>query len=108
MQRVWEPGDPIPSERSSRPASAWGGHDPARPSQSLVTIGVVEIRHGEGSFIRYDLELLSDAFSGACLLSPRNVGRFYGVPRQRRDDLRGVAARARTQAIVDRLYELST
>ena len=107
MQRVWEPGDPIPSEKDLAARFGVGRSTIREALQSLVTIGVVEIRHGEGSFIRQPTsELLSDAFLWGLLLSPRNVGDFTEYRLCVETTCAGIAARARTQAIVDRLYEL--
>jgi DNA-binding FadR family transcriptional regulator len=107
MQRVWEPGDPIPSEKDLAARFGVGRSTIREALQSLVTIGVVEIHHGEGSFIRQPTsELLSDAFLWGLLLSPRNVGDFTEYRLCVETTCAGIAARARTQAIVDRLYEL--
>ena len=107
MQRVWGPGDPIPSEKELATRFGVGRSTVREALQSLVTLGVIEIRHGEGSFIRQPTsELLSDAFLWGLLLSPRNVGDFTEYRACVETTCAGIAARARTRVIVDRLYEL--
>ncbi len=77
MERVWAPGDSIPSEKELAARFGVGRSTIREAIQSLVTMGVVSIRPGEGSFIREPTsELLSDAFLWGLLLSPRNVGDF--------------------------------
>lgn len=107
MQRVWVPGDPIPSEKELAARFGVGRSTIREALQSLVTLGVVEIRHGEGSFIREPTsELLSDAFLWGLLLSPRNVGDFTEFRACVETTCAATAARTRNQATVDRLYEL--
>lgn len=77
MERVWAPGDAIPSEKELAARFGVGRSTIREAIQSLVTMGVVCIRPGEGSFIREPTsEQLSDAFLWGLLLSPRNVGDF--------------------------------
>ncbi|MGH7101419.1 MAG: FadR/GntR family transcriptional regulator, partial [Acetobacteraceae bacterium] len=77
MERVWAPGEHIPSEKELAARFGVGRSTIREAIQSLVTMGVVSIRPGEGSFIREPTsELLSDAFLWGLLLSPRNVGDF--------------------------------
>jgi DNA-binding FadR family transcriptional regulator len=107
MQRVWNPGDPIPSEKELATRFGVGRSTVREALQSLVTLGVVEIRHGEGSFIRQpSSELLSEAFFWGLLLSPRNVGDFTEYRACVEATCAGLAAKLRTQPTVDRLYEL--
>ena len=107
MQRVWGPGDPIPSEKELATRFGVGRSTIREAIQSLVTLGVVEIRHGEGSFIREPTsELLSSAFLWGLLLSPRNVGDFTEFRSSVETTCAGIAAKSRGQDVVDRLYEL--
>src|SRR5689334_25340931 len=77
MQRVWSPGDPIPSEKELAARFGVGRSTIREAVQSLVTLGAVEARHGEGSFVREPTsELLSSAFLWGLLLSPRTIGDF--------------------------------
>ncbi len=107
MRRVWSPGDAIPSEKALAAQFGVGRSTVREALQSLVTLGAVEIRQGEGSFIREPTsELLSDAFLWGLLLSPRNVGDFTEFRVSVETTCAGIAARARGQAVVDRLFEL--
>lgn len=107
MQRVWSPGDPIPSEKELAARFGVGRSTVREAIQSLVTLGVVEIRHGEGSFIREPTsELLSGAFLWGLLLSPRNVGDFTEFRICIEATCAGIAARTRSQAVIDKLYEV--
>ncbi len=107
MERVWRPGDSIPSEKEL--ASRFGvGRSTIREAiQSLVTMGVVAIRPGEGSFIREPTsELLSDAFLWGLLLSPRNVGDFTAFRICVETTCAAAAAHARSRVVAERLFEL--
>jgi len=107
MERVWRPGDSIPSEKELAARFGVGRSTIREAIQSLVTMGVVAIRPGEGSFIREPTsELLSDAFLWGLLLSPRNVGDFTEFRICVESNCAGIAAHARTAALTERLFEL--
>jgi GntR family transcriptional regulator, transcriptional repressor for pyruvate dehydrogenase complex len=107
MQRVWRPGDSIPSEKELAARFGVGRSTIREAIQSLVTMGVVAIRPGEGSFIREPTsELLSDAFLWGLLLSPRNVGDFTEFRICVETTCAAAAARAHSAAITERLFEL--
>lgn len=107
MERVWRPGDSIPSEKELAARFGVGRSTIREAIQSLVTMGVVTIRPGEGSFIREPTsELLSDAFLWGLLLSPRNVGDFTEFRICVETTCAGVAARARSAPTTERLFEL--
>lgn len=74
MTRAWKPGDRIPPEKEL--ASRFGvGRSTIREAiKSLVVLGVVEARPGDGSFIREGTsELLSGAFEWGLMLSEQNL-----------------------------------
>jgi len=107
MEGVWRPGDSIPSEKELAARFGVGRSTIREAIQSLVTMGVVAIRPGEGSFIREPTsELLSDAFLWGLLLSPRNVGNFTAFRICVETTCAAAAARARSDSITERLFEL--
>jgi GntR family transcriptional regulator, transcriptional repressor for pyruvate dehydrogenase complex len=107
MERVWRPGDSIPSEKQLAARFGVGRSTIREAIQSLVTMGVVAIRPGEGSFIREPTsELLSDAFLWGLLLSPRNVGDFTEFRICVETDCAGAAARVSAAPTTARLFEL--
>src|SRR5215212_3999749 len=75
MNRVWKPGDRIPSEKEL--ASRFGvGRSTIREAiKSLVILGVIDARPGDGSFIRDGTsDLLSGAFQWGLMLTEQNLG----------------------------------
>lgn len=74
IRRVWKPGNLIPSEKELALQFGVGRSTIREVLQSLVVLGVIEIRPGEGSFVREpSTELLSGAFRWSLLLSDTNV-----------------------------------
>jgi len=107
MERAWEPGDAIPSEKELAARFGVGRSTLREALQSLVTMGVLEIRHGEGTFVRQPTsELLADAFLWGLLLSPRSVGDFTEFRVCVEANCAAKAARLRSQETVDQLYGL--
>ena len=107
MERVWRPGDGIPSEKELAARFGVGRSTIREAIQSLVMMGVVAIRPGEGSFIREPTsELLSDAFLWGLLLSPRNVGDFTEFRVCVETTCAAIAARTRTATTTERLFEV--
>lgn len=77
LNRDWRPGDMIPPEMELAKQFGVGRSTIREALQSLVIMGVIEIRRGEGSFVREpDAESLSGAFHWGLLLSPRNLDEF--------------------------------
>lgn len=74
MKRVWKPGDMIPSEKELAIRFQVGRSTIREAVKSLVVLGVLEARAGEGSFVREPTsELLSGAFRWGLLLSEGNL-----------------------------------
>ena len=74
IRRAWKPGHLIPSEKELALQFGVGRSTIREVLQSLVVLGVIEIRPGEGSFVREaSTELLSGAFRWSLLLSDTNV-----------------------------------
>jgi len=80
MKRVWKPGDIIPSEKELALRFQVGRSTVREAVKSLVVIGVLEQRAGEGSFVRASSsELLSGAFNWGLLLGERNLDDLVDV-----------------------------
>src|SRR6202044_293881 len=80
MKRVWKPGDLIPSEKELAIRFEVGRSTIREAVKSLVVLGVLEARAGEGSFVRESTsELLSGAFRWGLLLGERNLDDLVDV-----------------------------
>jgi DNA-binding FadR family transcriptional regulator len=80
MKRVWKPGDLIPSEKELAARFQVGRSTIREAVKSLVVLGVLEARAGEGSFVREPTsELLSGGFRWGLLLSEGNLDDFVDV-----------------------------
>src|SRR5690242_8501350 len=80
MTRVWKPGDCIPPEKELAARFAVGRSTIREAIKSLVILGVIEARPGDGSYIREATsELLSGAFQWGSLLTERNLGDLVDV-----------------------------
>jgi GntR family transcriptional repressor for pyruvate dehydrogenase complex len=80
MKRVWKPGDLIPSEKELAIRFQVGRSTVREAVKSLVVLGVLEARAGEGSFVREPTsELLSGGFRWGLLLSEGNLDDFVEV-----------------------------
>lgn len=80
MRRVWKPGDLIPSEKELAIRFQVGRSTIREAVKSLVVLGVLEARAGEGSFVRVPTsELLSGGFRWGLLLSEGNLDDFVDV-----------------------------
>lgn len=80
MKGAWKPGDMIPSEKELALRFQVGRSTIREAVKSLVVLGVLEARAGEGSFIREATsELLSGAFRWGLLLGERNLDDLVDV-----------------------------
>jgi DNA-binding FadR family transcriptional regulator len=80
MKRVWKPGDLIPSEKELAVRFQVGRSTIREAVKSLVVLGILEARAGEGSFVREPTsELLSGGFRWGLLLSEGNLDDFVDV-----------------------------
>jgi DNA-binding FadR family transcriptional regulator len=80
MKRVWKPGDCIPPEKELAARFAVGRSTIREAVKSLVILGVIEARPGDGSYIREaSSELLSGAFQWGSLLTEQNLGDLVDV-----------------------------
>ena len=104
MKRVWKPGDLIPSEKELANRFQVGRSTVREAVKSLVVLGVLEARAGEGSFIREPTsELLSGAFRWGLLLSEGNLDDFVDVRVLIEVECARRAAARRTDAVVAKL-----
>jgi len=107
MKGVWRPGDMIPSEKELAARFGVGRSTIREAVKSLVVLGVLEARAGEGSFVREpDSHILTGAFRWGLLLSQRNIKDLVEVRRLIEADCAAQAARQRTPGDVDRLCHL--
>lgn len=75
MTRAWKPGDKIPSEKELANRFGVGRSSLREAIQSLVILGVIEARPGDGSYIRAGTsDLLSGAFEWGLMLGEQNLG----------------------------------
>ena len=74
IRGVWKPGEMIPTEKDLAEQFGVGRSTIREAVKSLVVLGVLEARAGEGSFLREpNSRLLSGAFRWGLLLSERNL-----------------------------------
>ena len=107
MRRIWRPGDMIPSEKELAARFQVGRSTIREAVKSLVVLGVLEARVGEGSFVREPTsELLSGAFRWGLLLSERNLGDLVDVRVTIETECAGRAARACTKEAAAWLLDL--
>ena len=77
---IWRPGDLLPSEKQLAEHFGVGRSTIREAVKSLVVIGAIEQRAGEGSFIREPTsQLVSGAFRWGLLLGKRNVDDLIDV-----------------------------
>src|SRR3954468_17181844 len=75
MTGVWKPGDRIPSEKELAARFGVGRSTIREAIKSLVILGVIDARPGDGSFIREGTsDLLSGAFEWGLMLTEQNLG----------------------------------
>jgi GntR family transcriptional regulator, transcriptional repressor for pyruvate dehydrogenase complex len=104
MRRVWKPGDMIPSEKELALRFQVGRSTIREAVKSLVVIGVLEARAGEGSFIREpNSELVSGAFRWGLMLSERNLDDLMDVRALVEVECARRAAERRDERTLDRL-----
>lgn len=104
MKRVWKPGDLIPSEKELAIRFQVGRSTIREAVKSLVVLGVLDARAGEGSFVREPTsELLSGAFRWGVLLSEGNLDDFVDVRAHIEVECARRAAANRTDELVGQL-----
>lgn len=102
---IWKPGDVIPTEKELAERFEVGRSTIREAVQSLVIMGVLEIRRGEGTYVREPTaSLLAGAFLWGLFLGPRTVRDFTAFRICVEVECAGQAARHRTQEQVDSLY----
>jgi GntR family transcriptional repressor for pyruvate dehydrogenase complex len=106
MKRVWKPGDLIPSEKELAIRFQVGRSTIREAVKSLVVVGVLEARAGEGSFVRESTsELLSGAFRWGLLLGERNLDDLVDVRVLVEVECTRRAAERRGKEMLDQLFE---
>ena len=80
MTRVWNPGDRIPPEKELAARFHVGRSTIREAVKSLVILGVIEARAGDGSYIRGgSSDLLSGAFQWGMMLTEQNLGDLVDI-----------------------------
>lgn len=106
MNRVWKPGDLIPSEKELAIRFQVGRSTIREAVKSLVVLGVLEARAGEGSFVREATsELLSGAFRWGLLLGERNLDDLVDVRVLVEVECTRRAARRHSRELTEELFE---
>jgi DNA-binding FadR family transcriptional regulator len=106
MKGVWKPGDLIPSEKELALRFGVGRSTVREAVKSLVVIGVLEARAGEGSFVREATsELLSGAFRWGLLLGERNLDDLVDVRVLVEVECARRAARRRDSELLRQLFD---
>jgi GntR family transcriptional regulator, transcriptional repressor for pyruvate dehydrogenase complex len=106
MNRVWKPGDLIPSEKELAVRFQVGRSTIREAVKSLVVLGVLEARAGEGSFVRESTsELLSGAFRWGLLLGERNLDDLVDVRVLVEVECTRRAARRHSRELTEELFE---
>lgn len=104
---IWKPGDMIPTEKELAGRFGVGRSTIREAVKSLVVIGVLDARAGEGSFVREATSrLLSGAFRWGLLLSERNLDDFVDVRMFIESECAWRAAQAPEAGAVDELFEI--
>jgi GntR family transcriptional repressor for pyruvate dehydrogenase complex len=107
VKGIWKPGDLIPSEKELAEHFGVGRSTIREAMQSMVIMGVVEIRRGEGTYIcEPSSSSLSQAFVWGLLLGPRTIHEFTEFRICVEADCAEKAALFREPGAVDTLYDL--
>jgi GntR family transcriptional regulator, transcriptional repressor for pyruvate dehydrogenase complex len=107
MTRVWKPGDRIPPEKELTSRFGVGRSSLREAIQSLVILGVIEARPGDGSYIRAGTsELLSGAFEWGLLLGEQNLDDLVAMRVLIEVECAGRAAAARDAGLARTLMGL--
>jgi GntR family transcriptional repressor for pyruvate dehydrogenase complex len=107
MNRVWKPGDRIPSEKELADRFGVGRSTIREAIKSLVILGVIDARPGDGSFIREATsDLISGAFQWGLLLTEHNLGDLVDMRVLIEVECAGRAATAEDPGVAATLLQL--
>ena len=107
MTRVWKPGDRIPPEKELAARFGVGRSTIREAVKSLVILGVIDARPGDGSFIRDGTsDLLSGAFQWGLMLTEQNLGDLVDMRILIEVECAGRAATARDPDVGATLLQL--
>ena len=99
-----KPGDRIPSERKLAEALGVGRSVVREALKSLALLGLVEVRQGNGTFLkRADSDLLPDAIEWGLLLGEKRVKDLIEARRHLEVLMAGMAAERRSDADIEAL-----
>jgi GntR family transcriptional repressor for pyruvate dehydrogenase complex len=107
MTRAWKPGDRIPSEKELTSRFGVGRSSLREAIQSLVILGVIDARPGDGSYIRVGTsDLLSGAFEWGLMLGEQNLDDLVAMRVLIEVECAGRAAAARDAHLAPALLRL--
>ncbi len=107
LKRVWKPGERIPSEKELATRFGVGRSTIREAIKSLVILGVIEARPGDGSFIRQGTsDLLSGAFQWGMMLTEQNLGDLVDTRILIETECAARAAAVKDTDVGDRLLQL--
>ena len=107
MTRIWKPGDRIPPEKELTSRFGVGRSSLREAIQSLVILGVIEARPGDGSYIRAGTsDLLSGAFEWGLMLGEQNLDDLVAMRMLIEGECAGRAAAARDADLAPALFRL--
>ena len=107
MTRAWKPGDRIPPEKELTSRFGVGRSSLREAIQSLVILGVIEARPGDGSYIRAGTsDLLSGAFEWGLMLGEQNLDDLVAMRILIETECAGRAAAARDADLSSALFRL--
>jgi GntR family transcriptional repressor for pyruvate dehydrogenase complex len=99
-----KPGDRIPSERKLAEALGVGRSVVREALKSLALLGLIEVRQGNGTFLkRADSDLLPEAIEWGLLLGEKRVKDLIEARRHLEVLLAGLAAERRTESDIEAL-----
>nr|WP_279578020.1 FadR/GntR family transcriptional regulator [Paracoccus versutus] len=107
ITRSWKPGDKIPSEKELAASFGVGRSSIREAIRSLVILGVIEARPGDGSYIRSGTsELLSGAFEWGLMLGEHNLTDLVAIRNLLEEECAGQAAAIGDPALASSLLDL--
>lgn len=99
-----EPGERMPSERQLAQAFGVGRSAMREALKALTLLGLVEVRHGDGTYLKKaDSELLPQVIGWGLLLGERRTMDLVEARQKIEADIAGLAAARRSEADVEDL-----
>jgi GntR family transcriptional repressor for pyruvate dehydrogenase complex len=101
---TWRPGEQIPPQRTLAAQLGVSLSSVREALRSLAALGLIEIRHGQGTFVaRYPAEPLSKSFDWALRIGHRETEELMEVRRAVEVSVAGLAARRASDEQIEQL-----